>query len=174
MTTLQHFFLQHFFPTCSVCGHNTHEWTEPKDDNILFSPSSPLASSFCVNCRNFCLRVQYIQLEWLLAFLKAKKLADINPSVNLAFFYFLSKLVSKWFLVAWNKTLESKHWHTSRGSTTKPLQASPAACLKLFPKLSVSMFSKHCGDGGSSSHTDSLSTSISAAWHRDGLTLQIF
>lgn len=42
------------------------------------------------------------------------------------------------------------------------------------------MFSKHCGDQGSSSHTDSLSSSIhrlytfSAAWQRDGLTLTIF
>lgn len=62
---------------------------------FFFAPlSSPLASSFYVNCRNFCLRVQHIQLEGLPAFLKAKKLADINP-VNLAFFYFLSKLVSK-------------------------------------------------------------------------------
>lgn len=42
--------LQHFFSTCSVCGHHTHEWAEPKDDNILFCP--PLFStSFKFLCK---------------------------------------------------------------------------------------------------------------------------
>lgn len=99
-----------------------------------FFPPPLFSTSFKFLCklRNFCLRVQHIQLEGLLAFLKAKKLADINP-VNLAFFYFLSKLVSKWFLVARkNKLLNPSTDTQAEEAQHRHFKIPPQPALGLF------------------------------------------